>query len=72
MSDAIRHAIQDDGWRGDDADELYKAVLARRDQLNRLGGKRCPACGLTLSMSAFDVDATQFDGLSTRCVECGA
>lgn len=72
MTDAIRRAVLDDGWRGDDADELIKAVLRRRDELNRLGGKRCAGCQLTKSLSAFNVDPDEHDGLARRCVDCEA
>lgn len=72
MTDALRRAVQDDGWRGDDADELVKAVLTRRDELNRLGGKRCQKCHQTMTLSAFDVDPDEHDGLSRRCADCEA
>jgi mRNA-degrading endonuclease toxin of MazEF toxin-antitoxin module len=66
----IRRTVLEDGWRGDDADELIKAVLRRRDELNRAGGKRCVVCHVTKSLSAFEIDADEHDGLARRCVDC--
>ena len=68
--DTLRRHILSEGWRGDDADVLLKSVIARRDALNRFGGKRCFTCHVTKGVSAFEVDPYEHDGLDRHCVDC--